>query len=125
MASSPAGTSWLPRFLRGPHASNVVLAGLLLAVSVQRLEAKWEADIAYPGRRTNSAFVFIKPHAVTDAAKALDEAVAWVEQLPGRVVHRWRLDHHRCVHAHRPVWGFELFELCGRRMRRRMPHRDG
>lgn len=47
MASSPAGgTAWLPRFLRGPHASNVVLAGLLLAVSVQRLEAKWEAEAA-------------------------------------------------------------------------------
>ena len=39
-----------------------------------KLEAKWEADIAYPGRRTNSAFVFIKPKAVTPKAKALLES---------------------------------------------------
>ena len=45
-----------------------------MAEMEKTLEKKWEADIAYPGRRTNSAFVFIKPKAVTPKTKALVES---------------------------------------------------
>jgi nucleoside diphosphate kinase len=49
------------------------VAGISDIKALEKKIADLEADVAYPGRTTNSAFVFVKPAAVTPATLALVE----------------------------------------------------
>lgn len=54
--------------LMGPIATGDDLKGLEARIAELEADVK---DLKFPGRTTNSAFVFIKPHAVTPKTKAL------------------------------------------------------
>jgi len=57
------------------HRSEAKCVGAELpSAALEHRLAELEADVGFPGRTTNSAFVFVKPAAVTPAALQLVEA---------------------------------------------------